>query len=224
MKEVGITPGPVKFDNMEPNDVKQFTPSNTGTEGQVLTKGNDGYGWGDLPSVDEFTPSNEGTEGQVLTKTSNGYNWETPSGGSDVVCLASPQIYPGTYTVTTHADILASSPETFNAVLSFRAQIITNDNHSQTIDSLKASVVFNKVPNSTIGYIANVTLHPSGIYTLANNVNPMIINIVISANPVTGDTTQIALKYSGVVVFSKTFKDIKSFMLIIERFEICVNQ
>ena len=30
MKKVGITPGPVKFENMEPNDVKQFTPSNTG--------------------------------------------------------------------------------------------------------------------------------------------------------------------------------------------------
>lgn len=194
MKKVGITPGPVKFDNMEPNDVKQFTPSNAGTEGQILTKTNDGY------------------------------NWATPSGGSDVGCLPSSQIYPGTFTVRTHADILANNPETFNALLDIQTQIRTKDNHSQTIGSLKASAVFNKVPNSTLGYIANITLHPSGIYNFTNYVNPMIINIVIRANPVTGDTTQIDLKYSGVAVFSKTFKDIQSFMLEIKAFDICVNQ
>ena len=195
MKKVGITPGPVKFDNMEPNDVKQFNPSNTGTEGQILTK------------------------------TNNGYNWETPSGGSDVGCVATTQIYPATMTVRTHDDILANNPETFNAVLSIQAQIRTKDNKSQTIDGLKASAVFNKVPNSTLGYIANITLHLSGIYTLANYVNPMIINIVISANPVTGDTTKINLKYSGVAVFNKTFKDIKSFAFLdIQSFDICVNQ
>ena len=81
MKIVGITPGPVKFENMEQTDVEQFTPSNTGTEGQILTKGSDGYEWDDLPSVDEFEPENTGTEGQVLTKGSDGYGWEDPQGG-----------------------------------------------------------------------------------------------------------------------------------------------
>lgn len=214
----GFTPGPMKFDDTgggvtpEQEALINEIPDIKSDITDIETA---------LENIDEFEPSNSGNSGQVLTKGNDGYGWETPSGGSDVGCLATTQIYPATLTVRTHDDILANNPETFNALLSIQTQIRTKDNQSQTIDSLKASAVFNKVPGSVLGYIANITLHLSGIYTLANYVNPMIINIVIRANPVTGDTTKIDLKYSGVAVFNKTFKDIQSFMIDIQSFDIC---
>ena len=62
----------------------RFTPTNTGSTGQVLKKSGansyywanewwGGWGW-------NFNPQNDGTVGQVLTKTATGYDWETLSG------------------------------------------------------------------------------------------------------------------------------------------------
>ena len=114
MKKVGITPGPVKFENMEPNDVKQFTPSNAGTEGQILTK------------------------------TSNGYNWETPSAGSDVEMIfhsVGEQFKKGQIE---HGDILVDSPKTINAMITYDIKVKGESQVKRGYTDLKTSVLFTK--------------------------------------------------------------------------------
>ena len=82
-----------------------FSPSNTGTTGQILEKTADGYQWIDKPvslpsggsanqflqrtsssyqwaSVTQFAPSNTGSTGQILYKTSTGYNWAAAPTGT----------------------------------------------------------------------------------------------------------------------------------------------
>ena len=114
MKKVGITPGPVKFDNMEESDVKQFTPSNTGTEGQILTK------------------------------TSNGYNWETPSGGSDVGMFyntIAPGFFEGQID---HGDILVDAPHTINAMITYTIRVKNGSKTIGSYTDMKASVLLNR--------------------------------------------------------------------------------
>ena len=82
--------------------IDEFSPSNSGSTGQILTKTSGGYNWADapislpsggtngqylqrtstgytwatIPTYTSFAPSNSGSTGQILTKTSGGYNWQ----------------------------------------------------------------------------------------------------------------------------------------------------
>ena len=78
------------------NNTKQFSPANSWSSGEVLTKTSSWYRWepsqwggwwGAVTSVNnqtwdvivnEFRPSNNWSTNQVLTKTSNGYAWANP--------------------------------------------------------------------------------------------------------------------------------------------------
>lgn len=78
------------------SNTKQFSPANSWSTWEVLTKTSNGYRW--EPSqwwggwavtsvnnqtwdviVNEFSPSNQWSANQVLTKTNNGYAWATPA-------------------------------------------------------------------------------------------------------------------------------------------------
>jgi hypothetical protein len=62
-KTVGMTPGPVK--------VQEFKPSNTGTEGQVLIKTENGYEWGDVAGASNYhRPEAQDTVGDASTPSS----------------------------------------------------------------------------------------------------------------------------------------------------------
>lgn len=86
-KTVSMTPGPVKVNIMEEGDIQQFTPSNTGTEGQVLIKTENGYEWGDVSGASNYHTSTSTFNGSSATLTSSvevvqGENNSSSSGGS----------------------------------------------------------------------------------------------------------------------------------------------
>lgn len=195
MKELGITPGPVKFDNMEPNDVKQFTPSNTGTTGQVLTKTNDGY------------------------------NWATPSSGSDVgfyFVQTSPQEF---YSADIeHADILVDDLETFNASVEYTINLYDPNGHSASIAGLTDSIVFIKRAYSeqSSQYYATTALscyNPDigpGTYSI-------LINGAFKANKVVGEDVGLEVGFYGTAMFSKTVPPSGRPLQILKRVEITIN-
>ncbi len=227
MKKVGITPGPVKFENMEPNDVKQFTPSNTGTEGQILKKTSNGYNWQTPPDVKEFNPSNTGTEGQILTKTNDGYNWATPSGGggSDIGIFVAEHFDNASLQPISHGDIIANNPETFNAIIELDADL-NIDGSSYVADRirLRPSVVFCKIPDTTYGYYANCSVHENGLYNNTTSINPLIVNLVFNLKQDPSDNTRVYIKTSATVVYNKENKNITLFNVSVKRISICVNQ
>lgn len=77
--------------NDEISNTLAFDPSNSWSEGQVLTKTSSGYRWQTAAAwwvtsvngrtwavtVDEFSPTSSWSTGQVLTKTANGYTWQS---------------------------------------------------------------------------------------------------------------------------------------------------
>lgn len=200
MKKVGITPGPVKFENMEPKDVKQFTPSNAGTEGQILTKTNNGYNWKTPPDVKEFTPSNTGTTGQVLTKTNDGYNWATPSGGgggggSNVgFNFINHQDYG--ISAEDSSLITPGGTKTFNALIDY--SIILND-YGATVSNT-ASVVFNAAGDTT--YYASASLSCSDLN--GGSKYYVIINGMFKCSITQGEDLSFDIEVIGTAMFSKT--------------------
>ena len=202
MKKVGITPGPVKFENMEPNDVKQFTPSNTGTEGQILTKTSNGYNWKTPPDVKEFTPSNTGTTGQVLTKTNDGYNWATPSGGgggggSNIgfnFINEEFHVFPGL------PGSMSSDFKTANALINYDIILYDENNSTDTVSG-KASVVFNADAFNT-SYYVNVSLSCSKLN--GGSKYYVIINGMLNCTLNTGEVLDCDGEFYGTAMFSKT--------------------
>lgn len=195
MKEVGITPGPVKFDNMEPNDVKQFNPSN------------------------------EGTEGQVLTKTSNGYDWATPSGGSDVgfyfVQTAPQEFYSGSME---HADILVDDLETFNASVEYTIDLYDPNGHSSSIVGLTASIVFIKrvYAEQSSQYYATTAL---SCYdpNIGPGTFSILINGAFKANKVVGEDVGLEVGFYGTAMFSKTVPRSARPLQTIKRVGVTIN-
>ena len=196
MKKVGITPGPVKFDNMEPNDVKQFNPSNTGTEGQVLTK------------------------------TNNGYNWQTPSSGGSDVGFYFMQSYPQEFYSADmeHADILIDDLETFNASVGYTITLYDTNGHSPSITGLTESIVFIKRAYSeqSSQYYATAALScydPSigpGTYSI-------LINGAFKANKVVGEDVGLEVGFYGTAMFSKTVPASGRPLQTINRVELTIN-
>ena len=73
-----------------------FTPWNTWTTWQVVTKTANGYEYADAPvtsvnwstwavTVSEFSPTSSGSQWQVLTKWASGYDWAAPAASEWII-------------------------------------------------------------------------------------------------------------------------------------------